>query len=550
MIGFKQINDFTLWDCYTFLKEQEGYADYEEVKARYEIIVKELKKQEDADFNSCKTIANYISFIDKYKVLAPAYEAQHIDEAKTKIEFLTQKAKEEEEKRRRIAIQEEERIKKRRKRFILISASTIIIAAIVVFFIGYTPVKYLNIDDVEFGKEGGSKTIRIKTNVSSNSIKIDEPMDSWFSFTRDGLTLTITTDANPDPEKSGKITVTAYSSFFGERLHSKKITKTIIIKQRSGYATKLNVSKTSFDVGKYGSTYQINVKTDGVKLSLKSGKDWIKCVPKNESHDGTYYHNDTYDIVVEKNYRDGDRTGKIIVESGGRKEEIIIRQASGLATKLDVEKTYIGKVDKSGAYYYVDVTTDGLSWNATTSYSWLELSEYSNKLGIRVARNYDEIKTGYIYVRSNNGHEKCIKVEQDGSPTRFYADKSSWTFDTNSDYDYISFTNNSNQTVSVSTDKGWLSASISNGNKVRISCDSNNNSPRDGKVTLSCGDKKAYINVHQYGYKDVACSHCVKDMWGNPTGNVYVGIFGTPSFRIEPCSHCGGRKYIKQKVQY
>lgn len=547
MIGFKQIQDMTLEECYNFIQQNdENNAYYDEVKSRFEMLIEGIRKQEEKDFKALATIGDCDAFIKKYSDYAPTYISELIESVQAKRQQLIIEAEQEEKRRQESIRREKERKLKLRKRIALSILCGIVVAAIIVFFIGYKPAKYINVNDIEFGKEGGEKTIRIETNVNRNAIRIDESHENWVNIQRDGKMLTIIVEENPAPERSCTLSLYAYSTFFKTRMGT-YIRKDVIIRQKSGYATNIDISRDAFEAGKYGETYHVTIKTDGVQLSLTPSDSWIKYKKTTGSHDSKYYHIDTYDITIEENSQ-GYRTGKIDVVSGGKSRNIVIKQASGLASKFDVDRTYIGIVKKSGDYYTIGVDTDGVTWDASTNCDWITLSKYSdNKLGISVSNNYGEIKSGYVYLYSNNGHKKSIKIEQDGSPTSFYASYSKWTFDTDSDYEYISFVNNSNMPVTAKTDKSWLAASVYN-NNVRISCESNKNPSRNGTVTLCCGDRQTTINIHQKGWTYTDCPSCPRDMWGRPTGKIFVG-FGTPWGHWENCSTCGGSGKIKKKDQ-
>ena len=557
MRGFKPINEFTLKECADYLAQNEGGAYVEEVKARYKVLLEEMAKQEEADFKACTTIADYEKFIAKYKSKSvEPYRAKHLDDAEKAKQRLASEDKQREEERLRREREErrreqqraEERRRKRKRTFLIVLASLVVVA-VAVFFIGYRPVKFLTANDVVFGKEGGQQSLRVETNVSRDAISIRCPSDDWITVDLDGYMIGISATPNPDPERSCVIEVRANSTIYGNPIGS-PMKQNIVVKQGSGYASNLKLSTKNLNVGKYGETRQVNIKTDGVGLGLSSNAGWIHATPKNQSHDGQYYHDDDYEIVVDKNPGDY-RSGTITVSSNGQpSQEIIITQASGLANTFYVSSTSINNVGKSGNTFYVDITTDGTTWDANTNYSWLDLTEHNGYLEIKVSST-DEVRDGYVYVSSNNGHKQTISIHQDGAPTSFYASKSSWTFDTGSDYDYISINNNSNQSMYASADKSWLSASISGG-KVRIACERNDNSPRDGTVTVSCGSKTCSIKVHQKGWTtcwqcggngQVACDNYraiwTSDNWGN-WGHGYVSYDGWGNRYVSVCEVCGG----------
>lgn len=551
MIGYKSLEEFTLEDCHNFVSQRESDAYYGEVNDQYEALLDRTTRQEEADYMSCKTINDYDRFMVKYRSMSSYYQSKRLEDAARAKRHLVAEAQQREDELRRRERQQEEEKEQRRKRVLVIALSSLVLAAVVVFFIGYKPVKALSVEDVSFGKEGGTKSLRIETNVGYGAINVETPKVNWIEVNLDGRMLNLTARPNPDPERSCTIEVKAYSTFFGEYIGTPK-KREVVIRQSSGYATNLDVSTKSISVGKYGETNQINVKTDGVKLEI-SANDWINVTPKSQNHDGQYYHDDNYEIKIGSNPT-GNRAGRILVETGGLQQEVSVFQSSGLASYFSLSRTSIGIVDKSGSEegkcFRVNVTTDGTTWTASTNNGWLDLSQYGNTLDIKVRENSGDVRTGYVYVYSNNDHSETITIDQDGNPSSFYANSSSLTFDTGKDYEYVSFSNNSLQSVYSSGNKSWLSTSIS-GNSVKISCESNSGSPRDGIVTLTCGNKETEIAVHQKGW--TTCYNCnngtvscdnynaiwTYDNWGN-WGHGYVTIDGWGNRYVSVCGVCGG----------
>lgn len=579
MIGFKQIQDMTLEECYGFLQQNEGDAAYEEVKNRYEQLVSEVQKQENKDYKALKTINDYDGFIYKYSAMAPAYNSEYLNAVSEKKQLLVKAAQEEEIKRRQEEQEKQERDRKRNKRIILITAATLLMAALIVFFIGYEPVRYLNIKDVEFGKEGGVQTIRVETNVDKKSIDISSINVDWVTVKRDNYMITFTATANPDPERTCQIKITAYATFFGDRIDSSSKTRIMIIKQRSGYAKKLNVDKKSLKVGKYGDTYQINVKTDGVQLALNpSDNNWIKYTPKNQNHDGQWYHDDTYDITIEKNPT-GNRTGTIIIQTGGKQETISITQESGLAKKFDVDTKDIHFANADGnEYRKVKFDTDGTVWSVTKP-DWIKVSDevFVNNTTrdkyVQISSTYNAtgFKQGKVVFHSNNGHTKEIKVSQEGGPSNMYAYTKTWYPGTSSDSKTIKINNDSHYAITASSNRDWITTSVS-GDNVIISCTSTRTGykkPREGTVTVKCRNATCTISVKQDGYED--CDKCGGDGkckggqwvanpygWGGEykhawqvygaIGQHYEAYYGMPGgywvtdygWTWQYCSQCGG----------
>ena len=553
MIGFKSIDEMSLKECYAFLEKEtpESHKYYENVKIHYEHLVEKTKLQEENDYKSCKSVADFDRFINKYDEMKPAYQPIHLDDARNSKKRLEElNARTEAERRQRELREAAER---RRKRKIVITsvAGILLVVAIAIFFIGYRPVKTLSADNVTFGKEGGEKIIRIETNVSANEIEITEPEKDWVRVALERKTLTISAEENPNPERTCKMTIKAYSTFFGERTGT-ELSIEILISQNSGYAINdLNVSSRGFSIGKYGGSEQVNIKTDGVALEVvpaENCSDWISVNMKSQNHDAQFYHDDDYEINVEKNPA-GDRTGKVIVSTGGQpSQEIVINQASGLASSISASPLRIHCNDADGLtdgkYYKVDFSTDGTVWSISKPY-WIKVEEVVDATGkgylkVIPEENEGSYRNGTI-ILSSNGHSAKIEVSQDGGPSNLYASPSTWYPGTGYDSKTISVNNDSHYPLSVSSsDTDWLTASVS-GNNVTLNCKSTKSgykSPRKGTVTVKCRNATCSIVVKQDGYKD--CDKCGgngKCKGGNAFGQHSWQVYGTVGQHWEPYSY-------------
>ena len=555
MIGLKPIDEMSLKECYAFLEKEtiESCGDYGMVKTRYERLVEETKLQEEKDYNSCKSVADYSAFISQYGEMSPAYEPRLLDDARKKKTVLENmdKQSELERQRRERQLAEERRLKK--KRVLLIVLSSIIAVGILVFFIGYRPARSLSVENVDFGKEGGEKIIRIETNASADAIELTKPEKDWVKVMLEGKKLNVSVEANPDPDRSCTMVIRAYSTFFGERIGT-PCEEEVYIHQNSGYAINtLDVSSHSFSIDKYGDSKQVNIKTDGVALQVaptEKSSSWISVNSKSQNHNEQFYHIDDFEINVEKN-PGGERTGKVIVSTGGLpSQEIIISQASGLASKkisASPLRIHCNDADglTDGSYYKVDFSTDGTSWSKSEP-DWIEVEEVIGVTGegyLKVIPTYNDgsYRDGTIYLRSNNGHTTEIEVSQDGGPSNLYASLSTWRSGTGYDSKTISVNNDSHYPLSVSSsDTDWLTASVS-GNNVTVNCKSTKSgykSPRKGTVTVKCRNATCSIVVKQDGYKD--CDKCGgngKCKGGNAFGQHSWQVYGAVGQHWEPYSY-------------
>lgn len=577
MKGYESIESMSLMDCHEFLTlEDEKNPKYHAVKTHYYDLLEELALQDASDFAACKTPSDYVAYVEKYskKNISSCYKAKHIDEAKTAIEEAFWKShgntvrgcKEYLSKypKGRHTKEANDRIggSKKSKWVVFGIVLTVLIIA---FYIGYKPVNNFSVDATNlcFDKWGEHHEINVSTNVSTESIDFNLS-GKGFEIDENGYSCKISASPNEGDTRTGSVKVSAYATWYGMRIGEGK-SISVDLSQKSGLATRLDVSISSISSDKWGDKYSFTAKTDGVKLEVVPQKNWI-ISEQSYKQSGEY----RYTISIEKNPGDS-REGKIVVKSGNLRKEIDVTQASGLASKLSLNKSSIKGVDRSGTEegkcYRVNVTTDGTTWRISSKPDWVKIEKYDNFFEIEVTYNYDDIRDGYIYVNSNKNHTASIYISQDGDPTSFYPDYSSRTFDTDGGNKSIYIYNNSRQPISVSTDKDWLSAYMS-GDNVRIFCEDNPNSPRDGMVTLKCGSKKTTISVHQKGWGK--CNSCDKGRQSCPNGyktwgtlgdfykyeyyygthyltRQYVDYFGNLRTESQICTTCGGKGYITCK---
>lgn len=426
-----------------------------------------------------------------------------------------------------------------------------------VSYMNYHPVSFLNIGDIgSTSQYGESGELSISTDAKSGAVYVYSD-DDWIkveSYSTQKANLVI--DPNEDTERVGHIYITAYSKLFDYTMSS--IRKTYEIHQKSGKSTMLKTDVSSLDFDKYGNALNkslFTIKCDGVAINVNSNRDWIS-VQRNS---GTMGKNGEYEYSINIGINNGDsRSGQIRVSAPPHEKSVTIRQHKGSATFLSVNKYSVRGMKKEGLddghYYGVEITTDGASWTASGP-SWVNLTTYTSLLKIVPSANDGKVRTGTVYVHSNNGHTEEITVTQDGNPSDLSAYPSEWRPGTSSTSKSFDIENDSWQDLTVSTDKYWLDASSSSRERVRVSCDSNSDEPRYGTVTVRCGNSTCYITVKQDGYK--SCRSCGGNgqtactNWGaytnvflwhvvnNGFGEIYCPTCGG-SGRVQ-CSKCGGK---------
>ena len=512
MRGYNSIQVFTLKDCFDYLNNHdEKDSMHAAVEERYHELINGIRKQEDADYQLCKSFSDFDDFIKKYsdKEITSHYSPQYLDRAKTSSENLFWKSHSKNARgcKEYIArypngryIQEASTIIRGSKTTRWLVLGIMLTIIVIAFFIGYKPVNYVSADTESlcFCKWGGKEELLISTNVPSNMVDISV-LGSGFELEGDGnYNFTIIANSNPGQERAGTAHIRAYASVFGYRIGNGK-DLIVRLRQDSGLATKLIVSSSKFDFGKLGGTADFSVTTDGVLLDLSFDKDWATVSKIKEGE---------YKVSVVENPYDK-RSGTISVKSGQFHREILLSQASGLATKFSIDKSNISGIPQSGLdegrRYRVNVNTDGVSWDVSRDKDWIILKKYSSFFEITVTSNPGKVRKGQVSVKSNNGHVESIALVQNGEPSNLYPSTSIISPSPYSGSKTISINNDSYYNIIADGDKTWLHTSVI-GDIVTIRWDSNSSRARRGVVTVTCGNSTCSIAVEQDGYKD--CSRC------------------------------------------
>lgn len=407
----------------------------------------------------------------------------------------------------------EGKIRARSMRNIILFA-VIIILVVIVSLMNYNRASYLNIiGDTSFGKRGGDKYLCILTDaIDKNVDYILDESGNWLNVLHNGDTMFISAGPNMEAEKTAYITVNAYSSFFGKRIGC--ISEKVKIEQISGLPTFLKTNKSEVTFDKYGksSSNIITAETDGCDLKISATHQWISVTKDVETDDNNIVA--SIKITADTNV-EGGKSGEVIISCNNYVKRIKVSQESGLATRFELGTYNLIMAEEGsgeGFIYPVSVYTDGTSWSVKSAPDWL--TAYADieekRLEVSVDANTGQIQTGTITLMSNNGDLKDISVSQDGDPTNFGTAKSTIKFGTSSDYEYVTIYNDSRKQLSISEYESWISASVIDKNRIKISCDSNyDDPPKSGTVYVSCGDEQVSITVKQDGWSK--CRRCGGD---------------------------------------
>lgn len=429
--------------------------------------------------------------------------------------------------------------KKRNRKITTFSISAIVTLIIAILcYTNYHSVSYLNaVDNVSFTKKGGTASRSISTDALGSNIQLAASAD-WIKINKSGRDFTIEVEPNHGSDKTGKITIYAYTTLFNFNLSRE--TTSIEVHQASGIATNLEVTESSLHFEKYSSdTHTIYATTDGMNMKVTTegiDDDWID-VTHDISEDGDNYRAKI--VVSSHNNEGGEKHGFVLISSDSFEKRISLSQESGLATFFNISPDNLlirEEGNGEGRYYQVKVETDGTTWSVKDQPSWLdtEINFVGKELKVTMGENNGRTRIGTISLLSNNGDLREIEVKQWGDPTNFSSSRSSLKFGTSSDYEYVSISNDSRKSLSVSDDKSWITATSRNSSEIRISCSDNNGSPRMGTVDVRCGGEHLSITVKQDGWE--SCSSC--------NGSGYVDCYGGW------ITMYGGRVHTQQRMTY
>lgn len=393
--------------------------------------------------------------------------------------------------------------KKARKTRNIVLLVALIIAVVVVCLINYKPNSEFNVSEeiILFGKKGGNNTLYISTNADEKNTDIKLSDLDWVNITSDDGTLYIDAEPNSESERTGLITIDTYSSFFGKRFNRKS--KSVVVRQSSGLPTILstNIYEISFD--KHGNTRnnRIKAETDGSDLKVIAKNDWFT-IEKMVDEKG----DSLFAIINVKtsvnNY--GERTGEIAISSANMTKRVKVFQESGLANCFELATSNLS-IPEAGSDYNIKVNTDGTFWSVSSSPDWLTANAnmLNNSLEISAASNNGQRRDGTIVLKSNNGDIKSITVTQQGDPTNFGASTNYIEFSSRSGNKNVEIKNDSDKRITTSCDVSWISVSIVNKNRIKISCQQNDGDySRSAYVNVKCGNETTSIRVTQSG--DVA----------------------------------------------
>ena len=281
----------------------------------------------------------------------------------------------------------------------------LLIAMGILIYSNYVSVSYISVEDkAELNNEGSKISLNISTDASSSAISVISS-EEWIDCYVSGKTLYIFGTPNLEEEREATITITAYSSFFGNKLSERKQT-TITVSQKTGYATYLSVSNDEIYFPADGGTETVTVNTDGIWGIGTSTYSWIEL-----SRSGN-----TITLDIESYSGSEDRDAHFTIKSGNLERRINILQAAKSASYLNPSQTNIS-VSHTGGTRTITVSADGAWEIGTNTASWIELSRSGNTITLDIeSYSGSEDRDDWFTVKSGNLEER-INILQSGDDT-------------------------------------------------------------------------------------------------------------------------------------
>ena len=230
------------------------------------------------------------------------------------------------------------------------------------------------------------------------------PSVSWLSLEQEGKTLSIAPVSlnNSDSERTATVVVVAGNA------DPVQISVTQAITQVS-----LSVSSTSLTFGANETTAKSVTVTTSAKIwSVYTPDTWITCEQEGNL------------LVVKPtgaNTASSERTATVSVRAGnaGSISVSVTQSAAAIAHSLSVSPNNITFGASETATRTATVTTNAPSWNASTTASWLSLSQSGNSLRITPTGSNTSTsqRSATINVTAGNANPVTVQVTQSGTST-------------------------------------------------------------------------------------------------------------------------------------
>ena len=203
-------------------------------------------------------------------------------------------------------------------------------------------------DRVSFSSSGGSKTITVFTD---GAWRISVGTATWGHTNINGNNITLRVDANYGDYRTDYFII-----------KSGGLEKKINISQDGSLATYLRLSNSSIEVSRsgtgYNRCYQVNVYTDGKKVTATTSANWI---------DVDVVGGNSIEIQVSTN-TSSRRTATITVKAGNKSQQILVSQ-KGISNCTNCYNMQYncstGLVWGIVGYYYI-------GWNPMPRYGWVQ----------------------------------------------------------------------------------------------------------------------------------------------------------------------------------
>lgn len=554
----KNIDSLSITECCRQLniRKQDLPAALKSISADSDVngvVIKRLESLIKADkdaFTSCSTIKQYENYLKSWKdglfqnkARQKVTELSHIadetafykanrDSTSGCKEYLKKYPTGRFVKDAKSILTQKKKIKKTRTIIIFV---LILIATGLFAYSNYVRVTYITVDNnVELDNLGSEIKLNMSTDAISSTITATSSED-WIDCRVFEKDLYISANTNPKGKRNATISIIANSSFFGHKLPNRKQT-TIIVSQKTGYATHLSLSNDHIHLTANGEKSSIPIDTDGV-FTVSTAPEWLE----------TSVTGKTLNLNCEENAGIV-RDGFIVIKSGTKSLRLYITQAGKSATHFDVSTSDV-KFSIAGGCGTVEVYTDGEWRISTETKPWVHTNINGNTITLRVDANNGEPKTDYFVIETGS-LEKRINISQEGLATYLSLSESSIEASrsgTGYKKCYVVNVYTDGKNVTASTSANWIDVNVVGGDQIEIKTSENTDRRRTATITVNADQQSKTIRVTQKGISN--CMKCYNWQYGYSTGQVWGIIYydyaGFPQYGWAKCTACDGSGSIE-----
>jgi hypothetical protein len=219
---------------------------------------------------------------------------------------------------------------------------------------------------------------------------------SWITLTKQDNKLKIEVSENNGAERKATVKITAGTA--------PEMTVTVTQKIHT-----LSVSPTSLSFGSSADYKNVTVTTTASSWDATASDSWVTLTKQGS----------TLRVNVSAKTTTSSRNATVRITAGTAPEKTVTVTQSGIPETLSVSPTSLSYGATETGTKTVTVTTNASSWNATTSVSWIQLTQQGSTLRVNVitTNSSASARSATIRVTAGSATEKTVTVTQAGVPS-------------------------------------------------------------------------------------------------------------------------------------